>query len=235
MTDAADRIFCAIDTAELAEAERLARALGGQVGGLKLGKEFFTAHGPEGVKRIAGAGAGARIFLDLKFHDIPNTVAGAVRAAAPLGCAMLTIHASGGAAMVRAAVEARGTARAPLILAVTVLTSLGETELAAVGQKGPIADQVLRLARMARDAGADGLVASPHEVRALREALGRDAVLVVPGVRPAWAGADDQKRVMGPGEAVAAGADYLVIGRPITRSPDPADAARRIAAEIEGA
>jgi len=230
MTDPADRIFCAIDTADLGEAVRLAAALRGRVGGIKLGKEFFTAHGPQGVTRLAADGA--RIFLDLKFHDIPNTVAGAVRAALPLACAMLTVHASGGAAMVRAAAEARGRARAPLILAVTVLTSLGESDLDAVGQQGPVATQVLRLARLARAAGADGIVASPHEVASLRAALGREAILVVPGVRPSWAGADDQKRVMTPGEAVAAGADYLVIGRPITRDRDPAAAAARIAAEI---
>jgi orotidine-5'-phosphate decarboxylase len=232
MTEAADRIFCAIDTAELDEAKRLATALRRRVGGLKLGKEFFTAHGPDGVKWLAQDGA--RIFLDLKFHDIPNTVAGAVRAALPLGCAMLTVHASGGAAMVQAAAAARGGAGLPLILAVTVLTSLGESDLAAVGQTGPVADQVLRLARLARGAGADGIVASPHEVAALRAALGPEVRLVVPGVRPAWAGADDQKRVMTPAEAVAAGADYLVIGRPITRDRDPAGAVQRIAAEIAG-
>ena len=232
MTEPADRIFCAIDTADLDEAARLAVALRGRVGGLKLGKEFFTAHGPDGVKRLAADGA--RVFLDLKFHDIPNTVAGAVRAALPLDCAMLTIHASGGTAMVRAAAEARGHARTPLILAVTVLTSLGESDLESVGQQGPVATQVLRLARLARAAGADGIVASPHEVASLRAALGREAILVVPGVRPSWAGADDQKRVMTPAEAVAAGADYLVIGRPITRDRDPAAAAQRIAAEIAG-
>ena len=199
---AADRILCAIDTPDLNEALALAEALSGAVGGVKLGKEFFTAQGPDGVRRIAQTGH--KIFLDLKFHDIPNTVAGAVAAAAALDCFMLTIHASGGAAMIRAA----------------------------VGQAGPAAEQVLRLGRLAHAAGADGLVASPREVAALRAALGPSCLLVVPGVRPAWAGADDQVRVMTPADAVKAGADYLVIGRPITRAENPRDAAERIAAEI---
>jgi len=226
----ARRILCAIDTTDLDHAVKLADALSGRVGAVKLGKEFFTAHGPQGVARIAGTGQ--RIFLDLKYHDIPNTVAGAVRAAAGLGCFLLTVHASGGSAMLRAAVEARGDAEAPKLLAVTVLTSLTDADLDAVGQKTPVADQVLRLGRLAREARIDGLVASPHEVAPLRAALGPDCLLVVPGVRPAWAGADDQKRVMTPAEAVAAGADYLVIGRPITRADDPAAAAGRIADEI---
>src|SRR5690606_28505814 len=152
MTPAAERIFCAIDTTDPDAAVALAGALRGRVGGIKLGKEFFTAHGPQGVARVAAAGH--RIFLDLKFHDIPNTVAGAVRAAAGLGCDMLTIHAAGGAGMIRAAVEARGAAATPRILAVTVLTSLSEDDLASVGQIGPVPAQVLRLGRLAREAGA---------------------------------------------------------------------------------
>lgn len=230
VTTPAERIFCAIDTTDLDAALALAAVLRGRVGGIKLGKEFFTAHGPQGVARIKAAGH--RIFLDLKYHDIPNTVAGAVRAAAGLGCFMLTVHASGGADMVRAAVAARGDAAAPKIVAVTVLTSLSEDDLETIGQKGPVGAQALRLGRLAREAGADALVASPHEVALLRRELGRDCLLVVPGVRPAAAAADDQKRVMTPAEAVRAGADYLVIGRPITRAGDPADAARGIADEI---
>ena len=226
----AERILCAIDTTDLEAAESLARRLAGTVGGVKLGSEFFTAHGAEGVRRIAAGGA--PVFLDLKYHDIPNTVAGAVRAAKALGCFMLTVHAAGGAAMMRAAAEARGPAAGPVIVAVTVLTSLGEDDLAAIGQAGPVADQVLRLGRLARNAGADGLVASPLEVAALRAALGPDSVLVVPGIRPGWAASDDQKRVTTPAEAVRAGADYLVIGRPITRAANPEEAARRIAAEL---
>ncbi len=231
----AEKIFCAVDTTDLDAALALAELLSGEVGGLKLGKEFFTAHGPDGVAQVAATGH--RIFLDLKYHDIPNTVAGAVRAAAGLGVHMLTIHASGGAAMMRAAADAArdagelGEAR-PMILAVTVLTSLDEEDLAAVGQIGPIAAQVSRLAGLAKSAGVDGAVCSPLEIAALKSSLGADFALVVPGVRPDWAGADDQKRVMTPGDAVSAGADFLVIGRPITRADDPVSAARRIADEL---
>lgn len=229
-----DRIFCAIDTPSMEEAGLLAGLIKDEVGGLKLGKEFFTALGPDGVRRLASTGLD--IFLDLKFHDIPNTVAGAVRSACSLGVAMLTVHASGGPAMLRAAVEAaaaKGENR-PQILAVTVLTSMDDSDLDAVGQRGPAAEQVVRLATLARDCGVDGIVCSPKEIAALRAALGPDIGLVVPGIRPEWAAAGDQKRVMTPAEAVAAGADTLVIGRPITQADDPVDAARRIAAEIGG-
>jgi orotidine-5'-phosphate decarboxylase len=228
-----DRILCALDTADLGVALDLAEALAGTVGGLKVGKELFTAHGPEAVARIRDAGH--QVFLDLKFHDIPATVAGAVRAAAGLGCFVLTVHASGGPEMLRAAAEAAAAAAPPpLVVGVTVLTSLDDGDLAAVGQSSPVADQVLRLARLARSCGLGGVVCSPHEIAALRAELGADFRLIVPGVRPEWAGTDDQKRVMTPAEAVAAGADYLVIGRPITRAADPAEAARRIADEIAG-
>lgn len=233
ITAAARKILCAVDTTDLTAALALSASLKDRVGGIKLGKEFFTAHGPTGVARIADSGH--RIFLDLKFHDIPNTVAGAVRAAANLGCFMLTIHASGGPAMISAAVEARGSATVPKIIAVTVLTSLAETDLEKVGQQGPVAEQVLRLGRLAQENGADGVVASPHEVAALRNALGDRMMLVVPGVRPDWTAADDQKRVMTPADTLRAGADFLVIGRPITRATDPAAAAERIAAEIDAA
>jgi orotidine-5'-phosphate decarboxylase len=227
-----ERVLCAIDTTDLVEARMLAAALAGTVGGVKLGKEFFTAFGPQGVREVAQSGN--RIFLDLKYHDIPNTVGGAVRAARELGCFMLTIHASGGPAMVKAAADAKGGADGPIVVAVTVLTSLGEDDLAAIGQQGPVAEQVLRLGRMATAAGADGLVASPLEAAALRAALGPDAVLVVPGIRPDWAATDDQKRITTPAQALRAGADYLVIGRPITRAPDPAAAARAMAASLAG-
>jgi orotidine-5'-phosphate decarboxylase len=235
---AASPVFVAVDTADAARAADLAAALRGLVGGLKLGKEFFTAHGPEGIRRL---GTGHRLFLDLKFHDIPNTVAGAVRAAAALAPALLTVHASGGAAMLRAAVEAAaeaaqraGVAR-PRILAVTVLTSLDDADLAAVGQIGPVADQVLRLAALARESGVDGVVCSPREIVPVRRLCGSDFLLVVPGVRPGGSADDDQKRTLTPGRALALGATHLVIGRPITQAADPAVAARAIAAELADA
>ncbi|MDX1575776.1 MAG: orotidine-5'-phosphate decarboxylase [Kiloniellales bacterium] len=230
-------MFVALDTPDLGRAAALARALAGLVGGVKIGKEFFTAHGPDGVRAVAG---GVPLFLDLKFHDIPNTVAGALRSALHLRPAFVNVHASGGRAMLEAAVQAvaegaedAGVPR-PRLLAVTVLTSLGEDDLGEVGQAGPLADQVLRLARLARSCGLDGAVCSPREIEAIRAACGPDFVLMVPGIRPSWAASGDQKRVMTPGEALAAGADYLVIGRPVTGAPDAAAAARRIVDEIEG-
>ena len=228
-----ERIFCAIDTTNLDKALELALALKGAVGGFKLGKEFFTANGPEGVKKISEIGQ--RIFLDLKYHDIPNTVAGAIAAASNLNCYMLTIHSSGGAAMVQAAAKAKDNNSTPHILAVTVLTSLNETDLVQLGQTPPVANQVLRLGKLALENGADGLVASPKEVAALRASQGPKCLLVVPGIRPTWASTDDQKRVMTPGDAVKAGADFLVIGRPITQSDNPRAAANRITDEIMNA
>jgi orotidine-5'-phosphate decarboxylase len=224
-------IFCAIDTPDKARAAALARALGGVVN-LKLGLEFFVANGPAAVRDVAGD---APLFLDLKLHDIPNTVAGAVRSAAALEPLLLTLHAGGGAAMMRAAAEAATQAqgrRRMKLLGVTVLTSLDDSDLAATGQRGPAGEQVRRLALLARDSGLDGVVCAPQEVAMLRQACGAGFLLVVPGIRPAGAAAGDQKRVMGPREALAAGADYLVIGRPITAAPDPAAAARAILAEI---
>jgi orotidine-5'-phosphate decarboxylase len=226
-----ERILCAIDTADLDRALDLARNLEGHIGGLKIGKELFTAHGPDAVRSVIDVGH--KVFLDLKYHDIPATVAGAVRAAADLGCFVMTVHASGGPAMLRAAADAAAQSpNGPLVVGVTVLTSLDENDLAAVGQTGPVSEQVIRLAALAQTSGLRGVVCSPHEIAAIRARLGDDFKLVVPGVRPAWAGADDQKRVMTPAEAVGAGADFLVIGRPITRAAHPADAARRIADEI---
>lgn len=226
-------LFTAIDTLDLEVATALGRRLAPVTGGLKIGKEFFTAHGPAGVLAIAGKET--PLFLDLKFHDIPNTVAGGVRAAASvLAPSMLTIHASGGAAMIRAAADAAaefGDAR-PLILAVTVLTSLDETDLAAIGVSGSVEAQVLRLAILAKENGADGVVCSPREIAALRRALGPDFKLVVPGIRPAGAETGDQKRVKTPAEAMREGASFLVVGRPITGAPDPAEAARAIIGDI---
>jgi orotidine-5'-phosphate decarboxylase len=230
--DPARRIFCALDTTDLGRAVALAGQLAGRVGGIKLGLEFFGANGPEGVARVAETGL--PIFLDLKFHDIPNTVAGAVRAVLPLKPAMLTVHASGGGAMLRAAMDAAaeaGEAR-PKILAVTVLTSLDDDDLEAVGQNSPITEQVLRLAALAASEGVDGIVCSPRELAEIETSPGHEFLRVVPGIRPAGADAGDQKRVMSPAEAVAAGADYLVIGRPITQADDPARAADEIAATM---
>ncbi|WP_135466743.1 orotidine-5'-phosphate decarboxylase [Crenalkalicoccus roseus] len=230
---AAARIVAALDTADLSRAERLAEALAPRCGLLKVGLELFGAAGPEAVRRI---GARAPVFLDLKLHDIPNTVAGAVRALSPLGPAMLTLHAAGGAAMLEAAREAaeRAGGRRPALLAVTVLTSLDSAALAATGVADAPVAQVLRLARLALAAGADGLVCSPREVAPLRAEFGPAPFLVVPGVRPAGSAAGDQARTATPAEALAAGADWIVLGRPVTGAADPAAAAAAIAAGIAG-
>lgn len=228
-----DRIFVALDTTDLDNALSLASALQGLVGGVKLGKEFFTALGPEGVNAVSALGM--PVFLDLKFHDIPATVAGAVNAALPLAPFMLNVHASGGVAMMRAAAEAAtGAPSRPLVLAVTVLTSLGDEDLAATGVPGNAASQVMRLAELAKLCGLDGVVCSAREAEALRAKMGNDFKLVVPGIRPDWAATDDQKRITTPSQAVKLGADYLVIGRPITGADDPAIAAKRIADELAG-
>ena len=228
--DPHQRIFCALDTADLTRALDVALTLRNAVGGFKLGKEFFTANGPDGVKAIENIGL--PIFLDLKFHDIPNTVAGAVRSAALTHCLMTTIHASGGSEMIAAAIEGTlgGT---PKILAVTVLTSLNANNLTEIGVFNRVDEQVLKLARLALKNGADGIVASPNEIRILREELGTDFIIMVPGIRPNWAEKNDQKRTMSPADAIKYGADYLVIGRPITNASDPSQAADRIAQEIE--
>ena len=225
------RLFTAIDAPDLASALPLARALAGEVDGLKLGLEFFVAEGAAGVRAVAGLGT--RIFLDLKLHDIPNTVAGAVRAALRLSPFMMTLHAAGGSAKMRAALAAAADCAAPpRLVAVTVLTSLDEADLAAIGQAGPPSDQVRRLAGLARSCGLQGVVCSPHEIAALRQDCGDDFLLVVPGIRPAGAASGDQKRVMTPGEASDAGADFLVVGRPINAAADPAAAARAIRREL---
>ncbi|MFO0996885.1 MAG: orotidine-5'-phosphate decarboxylase [Alphaproteobacteria bacterium] len=227
------QVFVALDMTAADSAERMAAQLSGHVDGVKLGLEFFAANGPTGVERIRRSGQ--PVFLDLKLHDIPNTVAGAVRAILPLEPKILTVHAAGGRAMLGAAAAAakeRGPTP-PLVVAVTVLTSLDEGDLREVGQASPAIDQVLRLADLAQRAGVDGIVCSPLEVAAVRARCGRDFVLVVPGIRPETARRDDQKRVMTPAEAVDAGADVLVIGRPITAAADPTRAARDIAAALK--
>jgi orotidine-5'-phosphate decarboxylase len=225
-----DRLIVALDTTDLLRARSWAGAVAPHCGLFKLGLEFFLAHGVAGYRAIAGR----PIFLDLKLHDIPNTVAGGVRAVLPLAPRFLTLHAAGGAAMISAArkeAETAGAAR-PLLLAVTVLTSLDAAALAATGVADDPTRQVLRLARLAIEAGADGVVCSPLEIAAVRAALGPGPKLVVPGIRPAGADAGDQARTMTPAQAVAAGADWIVVGRPITAAPDPAAAAAAIAAGI---
>ncbi|MFZ4689008.1 MAG: orotidine-5'-phosphate decarboxylase [Polymorphobacter sp.] len=220
----ANPIFVAVDTPALEAARALVRAVAPHVGGVKLGLEFFCANGPAGVADIAALGL--PVFLDLKLHDIPNTVAGAMRSLAGLAPAIITVHAGGGRAMLAAARAAASAATK--VVAVTVLTSLDDDDLAATGVAGGAAAQVLRLADVVRSAGLDGVVASPHETAAVRNAW-PDATIVVPGVRPAGSDVGDQKRVMTPRDALAAGASVLVIGRPITGADDPAAAAAAIA------
>lgn len=226
----ANPIWVALDTPDPAHAEALGRAVAPHVGGVKLGLEFFMANGPEGVRRLRRLGL--PIFLDVKLHDIPNTVAGAIRALAGLELAIVNVHAGGGQAMMAAARAA--CPAATRLVAVTVLTSLDEADLATTGVFGNPAGQVQRLAALARDAGLDGVVCSAHEV-ALLKAQWPTGLLVVPGLRPAGADTGDQKRVMTPAEALAAGAGALVIGRPITAAPDPAAAAASIAASLRAA
>ena len=220
MSAPANPVFCAIDRPDLEGAVTLARSLVGEVGGLKLGLEFFTAQGPAGVRAVAESGL--PLFLDLKLHDIPNTVAGAVRSAAGHGASFLTLHGCGGPAMLAAAAEAAAKLRSPpQLLAITVLTSLDRDDLARVGVRSDPLEQ-----------GIDGIVCSAHEIEPLRDALGPDALIAVPGLRPDGASAGDQKRVMTPAQALEAGADLLVIGRPITAAADPALAARAILAGL---
>ena len=224
-------VYAALDTTDLAYARQLAERVRRSVGGLKLGLEFFNAHGPAGVKPFVETGL--PVFLDLKYHDIPNTVAGACRAAANLGVSILNVHAQGGAQMMRAAVEAaKNVAPATKVIAVTMLTSLSDEDFPALGLTPPVADQVLRLAILAQQCGLDGVVCSAHEIVRLRKELGEDFLLVVPGIRPAGSALGDQRRVMGPAEARDAGANILVIGRPITDAPDPAQAADDIAQSL---
>ncbi len=223
-----ERLCAALDFASWKEAEPFARAVAPAVGMLKVGLELFAAEGPAAVR--AAAALGLPIFLDLKLHDIPNTVAGAARSAAGSGASLLTVHAGGGPRMVEAAVKAAGDRLR--VLAVTVLTSLDEPQLAAIGLAGPAEAAVVRLARLAVEAGAGGLVCSPLEVAAVRAAVGPKPLLVVPGVRPPGADRGDQSRVATPAEAVRAGADVLVLGRPLRDAADPAAAARAIAASL---
>lgn len=231
------KILLPLDMDSRERALAMAQQLTGEVGGFKVGLELVNAAGFgifDDLKALAGPDV--KIFYDAKFHDIPNTVAGAMRAAARRGLWMVNVHASGGSAMLAAAVRAAGEGAAgvvrPLVIAVTLLTSMDAQALnSELGVSQSPGDYVTRLARLAQDAGCDGVVASPHEIAAIRAACGPNFTLVIPGVRPAGSAAGDQKRIMTPGEAVQAGADWLVIGRPITQAADPLAAARAVNAE----
>ncbi|NVK19229.1 MAG: orotidine-5'-phosphate decarboxylase [Methylocystaceae bacterium] len=227
-----ERIYVALDTTNVDYAVDLAGKLKGLVGGMKVGKEFFTANGPQGVAKITDVGM--PVFLDLKFHDIPNTVAGAIRASGKTGAEIVNVHAQGGPEMLRQAAKAGKEAGIPLTIAVTVLTALDQDDLTAIGVKDTIEDQVVRLAKLTQDCGLQGVVCSAKEIAPIRKACGPDFKLIVPGIRPAWAASGDQKRIMTPADAVKEGADILVIGRPITKADDPVVAAQKIADELEG-
>ncbi len=225
------KIIVALDYSEGDQALALAKRLDPALCRLKVGKELFTAAGPDLVKSLVDAGFG--VFLDLKFHDIPNTVASAVKAAARLGVWMVNVHASGGGKMMAAAREAlEGAANRPKLIAVTVLTSMSRGDLAEIGLDVEPRQQVRRLAKLTQDAGLDGVVCSAQEAAMLKGELGGDFLLVTPGIRPADASTDDQSRIMTPAAAIAAGSDYLVIGRPITKAADPLQALRNIHLEL---
>jgi orotidine-5'-phosphate decarboxylase len=221
-----------VDTTDVAVAKQLSSQLAGRVGALKLGLEFFTANGAEGVQQIASTQA--PVFLDLKFHDIPNTVSKAIKATAPLDTFILTVHAAGGADMMKAAADAASEnaaktgKRRSYVVGVTVLTSMDQVDLNGIGVDAMVAEQVKRLAELAQKSGLDGVVCSPHEIALLRKVCDKDFKLVVPGIRPEGSENGDQKRITTPRDAVELGADYLVIGRPITQDADPAQAAARI-------
>jgi orotidine-5'-phosphate decarboxylase len=234
--EARRRLIFALDVDAFEEAKKWVKLLHGQVGAFKVGKQLFTRCGPDVVRMVRAEGG--EVFLDLKYHDIPNTVAMAGVEACRLGARMFNVHALGGREMMAktvAEVDARyprGSKERPLLLAVTILTSSTEATLREVGIELPVREMVPRLARLAQEAGMDGVVASPQEVGLIREACGADFAIVTPGVRPASAALDDQKRVMTPGEAIAAGADFLVIGRPISAAVEPVAAAESILAEM---
>ena len=230
-----DRLIVALDVSSAAAAQKIVIGLGDSVHIYKVGMQLYTAEGPQVVRDLVSSGR--QVFLDLKYHDIPNTVASAVREAAHLGVSMLTVHAFAGEKMLRAAAEASRVGAnvqvLPLqILAVTVLTSMDESDLHQTGVSGTLLDQVLRLASTALDAGCAGVVSSAREVKALRAKLGQDFLIVNPGVRPAGSDHGDQARVVTPSEAIQAGATHIVVGRPITAAKDPAAAARSIQHEI---
>jgi len=218
-------VYCAIDTKDIGQAKELSEAMTEAGCGVKLGLEFFNRHGPQGVQVILESRVTPSVFLDLKYHDIPNTVAGAIESVSSLDVAYLNVHASGGYEMMR--VAKLSCAKQTRLLAVTILTSLTDSALSEVGQPGA-SEQVHRLATLTHKAELDGVVCSAHEIKILRDTLGPEFVLMVPGIRPAGADAGDQKRIMTPAQAVSLGATHLVIGRPITQVPNPAQAAKDI-------
>ena len=225
---AVDRLVVALDLSARDDILRLVDELHGAAGVFKIGLQAFIASGPSIVREIVSRGE--RVFLDLKIHDIPNTAGHAVREAVSLGAAIVTVHASGGDAMLRACAASQGDA---LVLGVTVLTSLNEPELHDIGFSGSLESNAVRLANLARTAGLRGVVASAREIAAIREACGRELVILTPGIRPAGGGADDQRRTMTPEEAIRAGADYIVVGRPITAAPDRRAAAMKIVDSVQ--
>ena len=227
---ARDRLVVAADVSSRDEVLGLVDELHGIAGVFKIGLQAFVANGPALVREIAGRGE--RVFLDLKIHDIPNTASRAVAEGVAQGASILTVHASGGPAMLRACAQVPGDA---LVLAVTILTSLGPADVEEIGWSHSPVDAALRLSRLARSCGLHGVVASPHEIRAIRQACGPLFVIVTPGIRPSGSGADDQRRTLTPGEAIHAGADYIVVGRPITGASSRRDAAMRIVEEMERA
>jgi orotidine-5'-phosphate decarboxylase len=226
-----ERLIVALDVPSAGEAQKLVSRIGDVAGVYKIGLQLFTAEGPSVVRDLVNSGR--RVFLDLKLHDIPTTVALAVKSAAELGVSMLTVHASGGAAMLRAATEA--AAGRLNILAVTVLTSLNDDDMQEIGISGRVSDQVLRMAALAQGSGCQGIVASPHESLMVRKSLGEGFAIVTPGVRPAGAESNDQQRIATPAQAITNGASHIVVGRPITHAPDPALAAAAIISEMEQA
>ena len=240
-TDAKERLIVALDFPDRDGALRLVEQLSGMVGAFKIGSQLFTAEGPDLVREIIGAGE--RIFLDLKFHDIPNTVGGASRSAAQLGVSIFNVHALGGSEMMRAAARAVSTSDGPdteptksrpKVLGVTVLTSMDERNLSEVGVAPDVNAEVARLASLARDSGLDGVVASPREISLIRERVAPEGfIILTPGIRPAWSESGDQKRIATPARALRDGADLIVIGRAITASPEPRAAAERILEEMD--
>jgi orotidine-5'-phosphate decarboxylase len=228
--DPRERLIVALDVSTSIAARKIVAAVGDSAHAYKVGSQLYTAEGPAIVRELVGCGR--RVFLDLKYHDIPNTVGAAVREAAQLGVSMLTVHASGGGKMLRAAIEGAQTNPNLLVLAVTVLTSLDDIELGKMGLRGGVLDQVMRLAALAISNGCKGVVASALEAGALREEFGPDFVIVTPGVRPAGSGPHDQARIVTPADAMAAGASYIVVGRPITEAAHPAAEARAILGQI---